>query len=117
MTKHSHLPCTSTYSSTPHNTNRKHNINHIPYTNTQHTSTLQVSKTHYFQQWMLHNKHSHSQYNRHKSKHAPYTYIYMKHPYKTYSYEDYIDPSSHIKSSSQIKLFVEQSLFKGSGLL
>ena len=26
---------------TPHNTNRKHNIHHIPYTNTQHTSTLQ----------------------------------------------------------------------------
>ena len=30
-----------TYSSTPHNTNRTHNIHHIPYTNTQHTSTLQ----------------------------------------------------------------------------
>ena len=41
MTKHSHTPYTSTYSSTPHNTNRKHNIHHIPYTNTQHTSTLQ----------------------------------------------------------------------------
>ena len=34
-------PYTSTYSSTPHNTNRKHNIHHIPYTNTQHISTLQ----------------------------------------------------------------------------
>ena len=33
MTKHSHSPYTSTYSSTPHNTNRKHNIHHIPYTN------------------------------------------------------------------------------------
>ena len=44
MTKHSHSPYTSTYNSTPHNTNRKHNINHIPYTNTQHTSTLQGSK-------------------------------------------------------------------------
>ena len=41
MTKHSHSPYTSTYSSTPHNTNRKHNIHHITYTNTQHTSTLQ----------------------------------------------------------------------------
>ena len=41
MTKHSHSPYRSTYSSTPHNTNRKHNIHHIPYTNTQHTSTLQ----------------------------------------------------------------------------
>ena len=39
MTKH--FSYTSTYSSTPHNTNRKHNIHHIPYTNTQHTSTLQ----------------------------------------------------------------------------
>ena len=36
-----HFPYTSTYSSTPHNTNRKHNIHHIRYTNTQHTSTLQ----------------------------------------------------------------------------
>ena len=44
MTKHSHSPYTSTYSSTPHNTNRKHNIHHIPYTNTQHTSTLQGKK-------------------------------------------------------------------------
>ena len=35
MTKHSHSTYTSTYSSTPHNTNRKHNIHHIPYTNTQ----------------------------------------------------------------------------------
>ena len=41
MTKHSHFPYTTTYSSTPHNTNRKHNIHHIHYTNTQHTSTLQ----------------------------------------------------------------------------
>ena len=41
MTKHSHFPYTSSYSSTPHNTNRKHNIHHIPYTYTQHTSTLQ----------------------------------------------------------------------------
>ena len=27
-----------------HNTNRKHNIHHIPYTNIQHTSTLQGLK-------------------------------------------------------------------------
>ena len=44
MTKHSHSPYTSTYSSTPHNTNRKHNIHHIPYTNTQHTSTLKAKQ-------------------------------------------------------------------------
>ena len=35
------LTYTSTYSSTPHNTNRKHNIHQPPYTNTQHTSTFQ----------------------------------------------------------------------------
>ena len=36
--KHSYFPYTSTYSSKPHNTNRKHNI---PYTNIEHTLTLQ----------------------------------------------------------------------------
>ena len=30
--KHSYFPYTSTYSSTRHNTNRKHNIHHTPYT-------------------------------------------------------------------------------------
>ena len=44
MRKHSHSPHTSTYSSTPYNTNINHNIHHIPYTNTQHTLTLQGSK-------------------------------------------------------------------------
>ena len=37
MTKHSHFPYTITYSSTPHNTNRKHNIHHIHYTIYFHT--------------------------------------------------------------------------------
>ena len=32
---------------------------HIPYTNTRHTSTLQIFKKHYFQQRPVHNKHSH----------------------------------------------------------
>ena len=41
MTKHSYFPYTSTYSSTRHNTNEKHNIHHTPHTNIQHTSTLQ----------------------------------------------------------------------------
>ena len=41
MTKHSYFPYTSTYSSTPHNTNRKH---HIHYTNTQHIHTYIVSR-------------------------------------------------------------------------
>ena len=58
MTKHSHSPYTSTYSSTPLNTNRKHNIHHIPYTNTQHTSTLQVLKKS-FKQRPLYSKHYH----------------------------------------------------------
>ena len=39
MTKHSHSPYTSTYSSKPHNTNRKNNIHHIHYRKTQHIST------------------------------------------------------------------------------
>ena len=33
MTKHSYFPYITTYSSMPHNPNRKHNIHHIPYTN------------------------------------------------------------------------------------
>ena len=45
MTKNSYFPYTSTYSTTRHNTNKKHNIHHTPYTNTQHTSTLQGYKT------------------------------------------------------------------------
>ena len=47
MTKNSYLPYTSTYSSTRHNTTRKHNIHHTHYTNLQHISTPQGSKTHY----------------------------------------------------------------------
>ena len=41
MTKHSHITYTSTHTSMPHITNIKHNIHSIPYTNIQHTSTLQ----------------------------------------------------------------------------
>ena len=33
MTNHLYFPYTSTYSSTRHNTNKKHNIHHTPYTN------------------------------------------------------------------------------------
>ena len=67
----------------PQNTNRKHNIHHIPYTNIQHTSTFQGHKTHYLQQRPLHNKDSHrpppphSHQNRYKNKHAPYTYSFV----------------------------------------
>ena len=41
ITKHLNFQYTSTYISTRHNTNKKHNIHHTPYTNIQHTSTLQ----------------------------------------------------------------------------
>ena len=44
MTNHSYFPHTSTYSSAPHNSDRKNNSHHIPYTNTQHTSTFQGKK-------------------------------------------------------------------------
>ena len=54
MTKHSHFLYTITYSLTPHNTNRKYNIHHIPYTNIQHTSTLQSSTTSAAQQTFSH---------------------------------------------------------------
>ena len=59
MKKHLHFPYTSTYRSTPHNSNRKHNIHNILYTNLQHTSILQ-GKNHYIQQRTLHNKHHHT---------------------------------------------------------
>ena len=45
MMKHSYFPYTGTYSSTRHNTHRKHNIHHTPYTNIQHTSTLRLKST------------------------------------------------------------------------
>ena len=40
ITKYSYFPYASYYNSTRHNTNRKHDIQHTPYTYTQHTSTL-----------------------------------------------------------------------------
>ena len=47
----------------------------------KHTTYFNTSRLkHYLSQRPLHNKHSHrpphSHYNRHKNKHAPYTYIY-----------------------------------------
>ena len=44
MTKHSYFSYTSTYISTRHNTNWKHNIHHTTCTNIQHTSTHQYLK-------------------------------------------------------------------------
>ena len=71
MTKHPYFP----YAIQTENTN----IHHIPYTNIHHTSTLSglktlSSTTAAAQQTFPHTPHSH--YNRHKIKHAPYTYIY-----------------------------------------
>ena len=106
MLKHSHFPYTSIYSSTSHNTSRKHNIHHIPYTNTQHTSTLQGSKPHYFQQRPLLNKHSHrpphSHYNIHKNimRHI-HTYIVSRHLATRGNNKILRTPPPHISSSEQ----------------
>ena len=69
---------TSTYSSTPHNTNRKHNIHHIT-SPTQTHNILQHSKakkTLFLTTAATQQTFPHSYCNRHKNKHAPYTYIY-----------------------------------------
>ena len=104
MTKRSHFPYTSTYSSTPHNTNRKHNIHHIPYTNTHHSSTLQGSKPHYFQQRPILNKHSprlqYSCHNRHKNKHI-YTYTVSRHLATRGNNKILRTPPPHISSSEE----------------
>ena len=63
-----------------YNTNRKHNIHHIPYTNIQHNSTLQGSKVQnpLSSTTPATQQHCHrppkSHYNRQK-KHVPYIYI------------------------------------------
>ena len=56
---------------------QKHNIHHTPYTNIQHISTLQGKKTLSLttaatQQTFPQTPNNH--YNRHKNKHAPYTW-------------------------------------------
>ena len=77
---HSSCPCTSTYSSTRHNTNRKHNIHHTPYTNiqhvVQHSNALKntIFNNGRYTTNFPHTPHNH--YTIHKNKHAPYTYIY-----------------------------------------
>ena len=74
MTKHSYFPKTSTYCSTRHILNRKHNIHHILYTNIQHTLTLQGSKTLSTttaatqQTFPQTHRLTHSHYNRHKKQ-------------------------------------------------
>ena len=53
---------------------KTHNIHHTPYTNIQHSKTKKTTlslTTVTTQQTFPHNH-----YNRHKNKHAPYTYIY-----------------------------------------
>ena len=46
MTKNSHSPYTSTYSSTPHNTNRQHNIHYILYPHTVTTTDIKTNMRH-----------------------------------------------------------------------
>ena len=80
LTKHSHFPYTSTYSSTIQTENTT-SITSNTQTYNIHFNTPRLKKnTHYFQQRPLQNKHSHrpqhSHHNRHKNKHAPYRYIY-----------------------------------------
>ena len=63
-------------------TNRKYNIHHTPYTNIQHTSTPQGSKTTTFNNGRYTTNFPqtpHSHYNRHKNKYAPYTSIVSRH--------------------------------------
>ena len=69
--------------STINNTSRKHNIHHIPYRNTQHTSTLKGEKKTLFsakvatqQTFPQTSPPPPPTINRHKNKHAVYTYIY-----------------------------------------
>ena len=81
MTKHSYFPYTSTYSSTHHNTNRKHNIHYTTYTSTQHTSTIQSkAKNTIFNNGcyttnILIDPHTITTTDI-KNKHVSYTYIY-----------------------------------------
>ena len=81
--KHSYFPYTSTNSPTPHNTNRKHNIHHTPYTNIQHTSTLQGSKKLLSLTTAATQQHSHkpphSYYNKHKNLRHIQTSIVSRH--------------------------------------
>ena len=103
MTKHSNFPYTSTYSSTHYNTNRKHNINHIPYTNIQHTSILQGKKK-YLQQRPLHNKDSHTVTTtdiKTNMRHI-HTSIVSRHLATRGNYKILRTPPSHIISSKEI---------------
>ena len=100
MTKHSHFPYTSNYSSTPHNTNIKHNINHIPYTNTQHTPRQKnplFSTTAATQQTF-----PHSHYNRHKTnmRHI-HTSIVSRHLATRGNNKILRTPPPHISSSEE----------------
>ena len=70
MTKHSHFPYTSTYSSTARNSNRKHNIHHIPYFNTPRLKSTIFNNARYTTNTF------HRPPHRHKNKHVPYTHIY-----------------------------------------
>ena len=65
MTKLSHFPYSSTYSSTPHNTNRKHN-NILQYSKSKNTPSTTVAK----QQKFPHTPHSHYNIRFQRSRHT-----------------------------------------------
>ena len=106
MTKHSHFPYTSTYSSTPHNSNIKHNIHLISYTNMQHTSILRGLKT------ILNNAHDTSNipthpytgtttYLKRNMRHIP-TWIVSRHLATRGNIKILRTHSPHINSSEEI---------------
>ena len=106
MTEHSHFPYTNTYCSTPHNTKRKHNIYHTPYTIIQYTSTLQGIKT-LSSTTAATQQHFHrapqGHYNRHTSnmRHI-HTYIISMHLATRGNNKILRTPTPHISSSEKI---------------
>ena len=80
MTKHSHSPYTSTYSSNASQYKQKtQHPSHPLHKHTTYFNTPRLKKTLFLttaatQQTFPQTPHSH--YNRHKNKHAPYTHIY-----------------------------------------
>ena len=106
----------NTYNSTRHNTNREHNIHHIPYTNIHHTSQLQNSITHYLQQRPLPNKHSHipphNHYTIHKNNmHHIHTSIVSRHLATRGNNKILHTPPPHINVSEEIPpLFTHRTL-------
>ena len=96
------------YSSTRHNTNRKHSINNIPYTNIQHITYFNTARLKIlYSTTPLHNKHSHrpphSHYNKHKTNmRYIHTYIVSLHLATRGNNRILRTPPPHIISSEEI---------------